>query len=154
LRKDIDELAKEVASKPKFSPIADVEIFHKAVDWALRYDEFFDLKQVAFAKTLLEQGNERVQQLRAGQTPWLEATGLVVPWLSLEARRVSAAVRLVMPPVLKRGEQMPRELLVWLAGRNEKRTELAFLAERESSMGSFTPENAIVLHRTAALQRD
>ena len=30
--------------------IPDVEVFHKAVDWALRYDEFYDVKQTATAR--------------------------------------------------------------------------------------------------------
>src|SRR3954468_10370723 len=33
--------------------LPDIEIFHKAVDWALRYNEFFESKQIGFAKTLL-----------------------------------------------------------------------------------------------------
>src|SRR2546426_7687781 len=79
LRNEIDALARDLADKSSLvALLPDVEIFHKAVDWALRYDEFFDLKQVAFANTLLEQGRERAKQLRAGQTPWLQSTGLVV----------------------------------------------------------------------------
>jgi len=75
------------------------------------YDEFFDLKQVAFAKHCSNQGNERVQQLRAGQRHGSKHRA-GRSWLSLEARRVSAAVRPGNAAVLKRGEQMPRELLV------------------------------------------
>src|SRR5438105_7945278 len=53
LRKEIDALARELRSRPQLLKLLpDVEIFHKAVDWALRYDEFFETKQVAFAKTL------------------------------------------------------------------------------------------------------
>ena len=33
--------------------VTDARIFHKAVDWALRYDEFLDPKQVAVARGLL-----------------------------------------------------------------------------------------------------
>ena len=57
------------------SLLPDVEVFHKAVDWALRYDEFFDPKQITFAKTVLRQGRERAAQLSSGQAPWLNATG-------------------------------------------------------------------------------
>jgi len=79
LRKEIDSLEKKLQANPKLAALLpDVEIFHKAVDWALRYDEFFDLKQVGFAKTMLQQGHERAAQLGAGQAPWLDATGLVV----------------------------------------------------------------------------
>jgi len=51
------ELGKEITAlklaklKPELTAlIPDVEVFHKAVDWALRYDEFYDVKQVATAR--------------------------------------------------------------------------------------------------------
>jgi pimeloyl-ACP methyl ester carboxylesterase len=122
-----------------------VEIFHKAVDWALRYDEFFDPKQVEFARKLLLQGSERLAQLRSGQSPWLEATGLVVRAYRSKLDNSIQPYGLVIPPGLKRNSK-PHPLYVWLAGRNEKRTELAFLNERQTSPGSFTPADAIVLH--------
>src|ERR1043166_7278433 len=79
LRKEIDTLNQELAGKTSLvALVPDVEIYHKAVDWALRYDEFFDLKQVAYAKVLLRQGSERATQLRAGHAPWLESTGVVL----------------------------------------------------------------------------
>src|SRR5262249_25672241 len=79
LRGQIDALSRELAGKPSLlALLPDVEIYHKAVDWALRYDEFFEPKQVPFAKALLQQGTERANQLRAGKAPWLESTGLVV----------------------------------------------------------------------------
>ena len=40
-----------------------------------------------------------------------------------------------MPDDFKAGEKTPRPLLVWLAGRSDKRTELAFLDERWKSKG-------------------
>ena len=46
------------------SLIPDVEVFHKAVDWALRYDEFYDVKQVATARALLAEGKSRAAALR------------------------------------------------------------------------------------------
>src|SRR5882724_3714631 len=50
LGQDILDLRKKLSSDPRhLSLLPDVEIFHKAVDWALRYDEFFDAKQIAFA---------------------------------------------------------------------------------------------------------
>src|SRR5436305_1877701 len=39
LRRDIDALTSELAAEPKLiALLPDVEIFHKAVDWALHYD--------------------------------------------------------------------------------------------------------------------
>src|SRR5262245_61534921 len=42
LGKEIDALRTELKSKPALLDLLpDVQIYHKAVDWALRYDEFF-----------------------------------------------------------------------------------------------------------------
>lgn len=42
------------------------------------YNEFFNVNEVAKAKTLLAHGEERAKQLTEGQAPWTAATGLVV----------------------------------------------------------------------------
>ena len=147
LGRDIAALKTSLATKPELlARLPDVEVFHKAVDWALRYDEFFDVKQVAFAASLLQQGTERAQQLRAGKAPWLDATGLVVRGYR---SRIDGSVQpygLVIPATFKRSDTKPRRLDVWLAGRNDKRTELAFLAERMKGPGDFAAADAIVLH--------
>src|SRR4051812_17345681 len=53
LRADIDALSGRLAADPKLlALLPDVEIFHKAVDWALRYDEFMAPKEIAFARHL------------------------------------------------------------------------------------------------------
>jgi pimeloyl-ACP methyl ester carboxylesterase len=147
LRKEIDALAVELSAKPRLLELLpDVEIFHKAVDWALRYDEFFDAKQVVFSKILLRQGMDRIRGLRAGQAPWLGAVGLVERGYRSKLDGSIQPYGLVIPTSRDPSNQRPSRLLVWLAGRNEKRTELAFLNERESSPGQFTPPDTIVLH--------
>ena len=55
-RRDLESGAAGLARDLKGleSPLKpDAEIFHKAVDWALRHDEFFDVKQVKVAQALL-----------------------------------------------------------------------------------------------------
>lgn len=121
----------------------DAEIFHKAVDWALRHDEFFDLKQVAAAHRALATGRERVAALRRGEAPWRNATGLVVRGYR---SRIDGSVQpygLVIPPDLTPGR--PRRLMVWLLGRGEKRTELAFIGEREAGPPQLTPCDTVTL---------
>src|SRR5687768_7242433 len=56
---------------------ADVEIYHKAVRWALQYNEIFDLKEIPVAKQLIKAGLERAASLKEGKSPWTSATGLV-----------------------------------------------------------------------------
>ena len=79
LARELDTLRIELKSKPALLELLpDAQIYHKAVSWALDYDEFFKSNEVQVARTLLKQGRERVQSLREGQAPWLAATGLVV----------------------------------------------------------------------------
>lgn len=145
LRADLDALANDLATEPKLSALLpDVEIFHKAVDWALRYDEFMAPKEVAFARHLLDEGRARVTQLRAKQAPWLEATGLIVRGYRSKLDGSIQPYGLFVPETLK-GATREIPLEVWLLGRGEKRTELAFLAEREAGPPQITPANTLAL---------
>src|SRR5688572_27279846 len=57
LEKGVQELGSAIQTLRSNTAAAqllpDVAVFHKAVDWALRYDEFMNPKQVGTAKTLL-----------------------------------------------------------------------------------------------------
>lgn len=126
--------------------LADVEIFHKSVDWALRYDELLNVEDVATARVLLEEGSKRMAALRQGKAPWATSTGLVVRGYR---SRIDGSVQpygLVIPATWKPASKTPRPLWCWLHGRNEKLTELAFVDERMKKPGEFTPEGAFVLH--------
>lgn len=143
LRKDIDALPAALANEPRLlALLPDVEIFHKAVDWALRYDEFMAPKEITFARHLLAEGRERVAQLRQRQAPWLEATGLVVRGYRSQLDGSVQPYGLVVPETWRAGEN---RVMVWLLGRGEKRTELAFLAEREAGPPQLTPQNTLLV---------
>ncbi|MBV9469817.1 MAG: hypothetical protein JOZ57_11295, partial [Abitibacteriaceae bacterium] len=143
LRQEIDALIPTQVADPRvLAYLPDVEIFHKAVDWALRYNEFFSPKEVAFARHLLAEGHERAGLLRAGKTPWLEATGLVVRGYRSRLDGSIQPYGLVVPD---KARTSVNRVMVWLLGRGEKRTELAFLSERESHPADLTPQNTLVL---------
>src|ERR1051325_12122583 len=79
LRRQIDALPAALKFKPALLELApDVEIFHKAVRYALDYNEFFKPGEIAAAKVLLREANTRAAALRTGSAPWTNATGLVV----------------------------------------------------------------------------
>lgn len=150
LRKDIDALATELAAPGKTrwaTMLPDVEVYHKAVDWSLRYDEFFDVKHVEVAKRLLKTGHERAAQLREGKAPWTEATGTVIRGYRSKLDNSIQPYALTLPPDWKRTGQPPRRLDVVLLGRGEKRTELGFIVERErpARENDIVPEGGIVL---------
>ena len=147
LRGELDALARDLAKNVRLnSVLPDVEVLWKAVDWALRYDEFFDAKQVDLARRVLALGRERAAQLRAGQAPWTEATGLVIRGYRSKLDGSVQPYALVIPADWKRTGGPARRLDVVLAGRNEKRTELAFIGEHEKSPGEIVPPAGIVLH--------
>ena len=147
LASEIAELRTSLAKKPSLlALLPDVEIFHKAVDWALRYDEFFDAKQVDYARHLLTLGKERAAALHEGKAPWLDATGQVIRGYRSKLDDSVQPYALVVPADWKRGAGPARRLDVVLSGRNEKRTELAFIGEHEKSPGEIVPPEAIVLH--------
>jgi hypothetical protein len=123
----------------------DVAVLHKAVDWALRYDEFHATNQFGQARELLRLGHERAAQLASGNAPWTRQTGLVVRGF---VSRIDDSVQpygVVVPTNWVAGGPALR-LDVWLAGRDEKRTELRFINERLRSKGDFAPGNAVVVH--------
>src|SRR5437899_715213 len=79
LGQEIQALRAALKEKPvMLELLPDVQIFHKAVDWAARYDEFYRSNDVDIARALLLQGMERAAQLRTGEAPWTNATGLIV----------------------------------------------------------------------------
>lgn len=122
----------------------DVAIFHKAVDWALRYEEFHTTNQFGMASNLLVLGHRRADQLQAGTAPWTRETGLVVRgFVSLIDDSVQP-YGMVIPADWVPGTAL--RLDVWLAGRDEQRTELKFLSERLRSRGEFAPSKTLVLH--------
>lgn len=134
------------SSIPVTMLLPDVEIYHKAVDWALRYDEFYRNNEVRLAKVLLDHGLDRARALRQGQAPWITATGLVVRGYVSKIDGSVQPYGLVVPASWSRSNPSPRRLDVWLHGRDDRLTELKFIAERERSQGPFTPPDTFVLH--------
>jgi pimeloyl-ACP methyl ester carboxylesterase len=146
LGEEIAALRPLLAQKKMSALLPDVEIFHKSVDWALRYGEFFDVKQFDAAKKQLALGSERVAALREGKAPWTEQTGLVVRAYRSKIDGSVQPYGLVIPENWKADPAHPTRLDFWLHGRGEKLSELAFLEDRLRSKGEFAPETAIVCH--------
>ncbi|NBV24223.1 MAG: hypothetical protein EBS05_20185 [Proteobacteria bacterium] len=146
LAKEIEALRNSLKGKPALDLLPDVQIYHKAVDWALRYDEFYNTNQVNSARNLLKQGGERAAALKEGKSPWLTQTGLVARgYLS----KIDGSVQpygLVIPASYAPGPSQPYRLDFWIHGRGETLSELSFVDGVQKSPGQFTPPGAIVLH--------
>ncbi len=148
------ELGKEIAAlkiaklaEGMSALIPDVEIFHKAVDWALRYDEFYNVKEVATARDFLREGTARAAALRDGKAPWTTATGLVVRGYRSKIDGSVQPFGVVVPATWKgANDKTPRATWIWNHGRGETLSELAFIAGRMKTPGEFTPADTFVVY--------
>jgi hypothetical protein len=147
LGRKIDALRAALKAKPDLlALLPDVMIFHKAVDWALRYNEFFNVKQVGTAKQQLALGHQRAAELKDGKPAWITATGLVPRGYISKIDGSVQPYGMVIPEDWKPGEKVGRRLDFWAHGRGETLSELAFLDERLTKKGEFTPPGTLVLH--------
>lgn len=154
LQSGLDSLASEIkglrvalAKKPSLEALLpDVEIFHKAVDWALRYNEFFKPTEFATAKSLLEEGLARATALKEGRSPWTTQIGLVVRAYRSKIDDSIQPYGVVVPAGYQPEGATPHRLDIWCHGRGETLSELGFLEQRRKSPGEYTPPGAFVLH--------
>jgi hypothetical protein len=147
LGREIEALRQSLKSKPALAALLpDVQVYHNAVRYALTFDEFYDRREVAVARSLLKQGTERAHQLREGIAPWTTAPGLVVRGY---VSRIDGSVQpygLVVPASFHPDSPYQHRLDAWFHGRGEKLTELSFIDGCQKSPGQFTPPNAFVLY--------
>ena len=143
----IDQLRDQFTETPpllRFLP--DVQVYHKAVDWALRHRLFFKEGAFKTAEDLLAEGTERAKQLANGKTPWTRQPGLIVRgYIS----RLDGSVQpygLVLPQSFSTDPWRKRRLDIWLHGRDNKLSELKFIQQHRPSTGQFVPPDTIVLH--------
>ena len=145
LRKDIDAAAKAQARNARLQEfLPDLEIYHKAVEWALRHNEVFKKEEIKSAHELIAEGRARAAAFAKGETPWTTQTGLVVRGYR---SRIDGSVQpygMVIPAGWANGA--PMRLDFWCHGRGETLTELAFMTERRRNVGQVPADGRLVLH--------
>jgi hypothetical protein len=159
LRTGLAELQKEIADttvalkgKPELLELLpDVQIYEKAVRWALDYDEMYITAQprrddVPVAKAHIKTGLQRAKELRDGNPSWTTATGLVVRGYKSKIDGSVQPYGLVIPPEYDFKGEKKHRLDFWWHGRYENNLELSFINERQRNRGEFTPPGAIVVH--------
>jgi hypothetical protein len=146
LKAEIDALAKD----PKAADLlTDVEIYHKAVRYALDYDETYvdkNRNDITVCTALLKKGMERAKELKEGKPSWPTATGLVVRGYRSKIDGSVQPYGLVVPASYQVVYSRAFRLDVWWHGRGELLTEVNFIDGRQKSPGEFTPKDAFVLH--------
>jgi hypothetical protein len=126
--------------------LPDVLIYQEAVRYGLQYNEFFKADEIAKAKTLLKEGEERARLLARGESPWRSATGLVVRGYISKIDKSVQPYGLVVPASYSATAPHRWRLDTWFHGRNETLSEVNFLADRERNPGEFQPRDTLVLH--------
>ena len=149
LRTAIDWLPHDLLKYPTLVElIPDVEIYHKAVRYAVEFDELYvDKKRddVAAAKKLVAQGMQRVKELKEGKPTWPTATGYVVRGYR---SRIDGSVQpygLLVPKNYEYEGRDKHRLDFWWHGRGEVLTEVNFMANPQSAGGIIPAPGAFVL---------
>jgi len=144
LRTAIDEAAKAQAKNPQLADLLpDIEIYHKAVDWALRYNEVHKLGELKSADEIIAEGLQRAEQFKGGQAPWTKQKGLVV---RAYRSKIDGSVQPYGMIIPESYVGAPVRLDAWCHGRGETLSELAFLDQRRKQVGQIAPKGALVLH--------
>jgi pimeloyl-ACP methyl ester carboxylesterase len=119
--------------------IPDIEIFTKAVRWAIAFDEFYKKDEVKIAYWALDEADKRLDSIKTH--PWTSATGFVVRGYR------STIDGSVQPYGVEIPEQANRhKAFVFLHGRGDKTTDLHFIHQRSLKPGKFTSDDAIIIH--------
>jgi predicted esterase len=125
----------------------DVLIFVKAVDFALRFREFYSEKDFSTARQLLAEGNRRCDALAKNERPWTKQKGRVVRGYLSTLDDSPQPFGLEIPEEIDLSESAKKvPLYVWLHGRGDKQTDLHFIQERMTRPGQIAPQGAIVVH--------
>ena len=144
LRTAIDAAAKAQAKNPRLEEfLPDLEIYHKSVDWAVRFNEFFNKSEFKAAHDLVAEGKARAASFQKGETPWTRQTGLVVRGYRSKIDGSVQPYGMVIPD--NYSGSLSR-LDFWCHGRGEVLTELAFLKDRRANVGQIPANNRLVLH--------
>ena len=135
--------------------IGDVDVLIRAVDLALTEDGFYREKDVDAANKLLDQAERRLASLATGSSG-LQLLGLTekvidspMPLAGGFRSRLDDSIQpygIVLPVGYQPDSEIPYRLDVWLHGRGDNKTEIAFLAERLERVGQYAPKNTLVLH--------
>lgn len=144
LRGELDAAYKAYEPLKKHELAPDIEVFLKAVRYALDLREFYTEKDFAKADALLKEANSRIKDLAAGKHPWTTATGLVVRGYRSTIDDSAQPYGMVIPKNFDFKQKWP--LYVWLHGRGDKATDIHFINDRMSKAGEIAPPNAIVVH--------
>ena len=126
--------------------LPDVEIFSRSVHQGLEYREFFSPGDVKNAKSVLQEGLRRAEQLVKEEADWLTQKGLVVRGFRSKIDQTVQPYGLVIPDSYDGAGKSNFRLDLGFHGRGERTSESAFINQRMKQVGRIAPQDTIVLH--------
>ena len=128
----------------------DVEALVKAVDLAIRHNEFYDPKHFDLAEKYLGLADQRFAKIDEDKEhPWTKERGLIIRGYRSSIDDSCQPYGLEISPDLDLSRPVP--LLVWLHGRGDKITDLHFMERCSTKHQAFgglkgKQNHAIVVH--------
>lgn len=152
LAKELESITADFAAVRKHARAADVEIFLKAVRYALEFDEWYDKKPedgVKKATVLLEEAKKRIAALKKGETPWMAGSGPKVLGFYSAIDGSAQPYGVEIPEGLEWGAgKKAVPMWIWLHGRGDTATDLPFVYSKlmAKKPGQFQPAGTLVIH--------
>jgi len=144
LKQLIEEAKKAQAKNPQLGDLLpDVEIFHKSVDWALRYNFFNKVEETKAAYGQIAEGKKRAEALKAGTAPWTKQKGNVVRAYRSKIDGSVQPYGLSIPEGYNVDGGPQHRLDLNLHGRGEQLSELSFI-EGRSGKGGAAPQGSTI----------
>lgn len=149
LQSGLADLEKSIAalrSRPAAAPyLADVEIYAKAVRYALEGGEFFAPGDIAKAKALLKTGEDRCDALENGRPTWGAQGGPTALGYVSEIDGSVQPYGLYVPASYPTSGNTRYRLDTWFHGRGETLSEVNFISDVQRSGGPFVRPDTFVL---------
>ena len=146
--KRLDEFDRQAGALRGHELFADVEIFAKALRYALDHGEFYSDKHFPVGEKTLDLAFERLAQLKKAETPWAGQRGSLVRGYRSVIDDSVQPYGLHIPEKLDLDKPAP--LLIWLHGRGDTSTDMHFIQRclgKNSALGGyFDAENVITVH--------
>lgn len=151
LEKQLAEVTADFQAIKKHPRAADVDIFLKAIRYAIDFHEWYDKKPedgVKKAIRMLTEASTRIASLKKNETPWLDKPGRTVLGFYSDIDGSPQPYGVEIPEGLKWGEDQKQvPIWVWLHGRGDTQTDLHYIASQlNGKAGDFKTQQAIIIH--------
>ncbi|MDZ4287979.1 MAG: alpha/beta fold hydrolase, partial [Prosthecobacter sp.] len=136
-------LKEKLATLKPASPdlLADAEVFHKGIEWALRYETALAPNDVKMAEKALKRGLERIENLTAEKTPWTTKKGKVLRGYVSAVDGSTQPYGVIVPQGYDGTKPMRLDVVLHGSSKPVGMSELKFMARfDEGDEGKTAPE--------------